>query len=324
MSDPRIAAEDKDAGARLLEELEDFLVQEEIAGRSAFWTRVERKTAEIASYDLAAGRLPDDLEVKITKVQPEASAIRFTWPNQRIRLRLDIRNDGDRALPGGDWALGGRMRVLWKRHDSDEIVYGTEAVLEKGLLPDEHRTIDFHVNVPEEPGPWIGRVIVNQQDGARFHRHEDHRCTFATHVFDTSRPLPPCDLSAAEIYRHFTPDQGMEDWSLSSEEMWVLGVVTQYRCGFTSRPFLFDGTLKTVRVEHGWFSTIDGAEVMQLEFIPLDGAPPHDPVQVPVNRSGVHVAGEVIKLPKLEGRYKLRFIIGMRQGMLEMMLMQFR
>ncbi|MCA9320067.1 MAG: sulfatase, partial [Planctomycetes bacterium] len=318
------ALADPDRTLAALDQLEDALADEQLARRGEYWSDIERRVDEIRSWDPSRGLLPESLAVKITGIVVEPSAFRFVWPGQTFKIKLRIDHEGDRGLPGGDWCRSARIRVIWSQYGKEGETYGSEGLLDRGLLPGEHDDYDLTVMAPQVPGGWLGRVIINQQDGARFHVHEGTPSVFGITVFDPDLPIPPGTLSAGEIHANFAPEVGVEDWILSDEALWVMGVCTTYNASIISRPFVFKGQIQSLFLEMGWLSTVEGADVVRLEFVPMDGAPEHPPQIVHISRDGEHGLTPPLAFPKLEGRYRLRLMIGVRQGTFEIMKLTFQ
>ncbi len=319
-----VVLDDREEAVDLLDRLAEFLNTERARKRIEFWKRLEDQVNELDSYDPAEGLLTDDLPIRVVELRKGLEAYRFVWPGDWFAMDVVLRNDSDRALPSGAWDRGGRLRVLWYPGQDKEPYYGTEVVLERGLLPGQEHLQQIRIQAPPVAGSWLGRIIVSQQGGPRFHRVEDDRGTFGLMVWNPDAPVPPIDMDAAEIYNVFRADPSIQSWSLSSEKLWVMGICTGYEGGLTSRPLTFDGTLKSLQVELGWLSSIPDAALLRLEFIPLNGAPAFPPASVALKPDGVHRMSPPIPLPKLVGRYQLRLVVGLRQGMFEMMRVVFR
>ena len=319
-----IVLDDRDRAVELVDRLAEFLNTERARKRSEFWQRLEEDVDELDAYEPAQGLLTDDLAIRVVELRKGLEAYRFVWPGDWFSVDVVLRNDSERALPSGAWDRGGRLRVLWYPGKDKDPYYGTEVVLERGLLPGQEHLQQIRIQAPPVAGSWLGRIILSQQGGPRFHRVEDDRGTFGLMVWNPDAPVPPIDMDAAEIFNVFKADPSIRSWSLSSEKLWVMGICTGYEGGLVSRPLTFDGTLETMQVELGWLSSIPDAKILRLEFIPLDGAPAFPPASVILKPDGVHRMSPPIPLPKLMGRYRLRLVIGLRQGMFEIMRALFR
>ena len=319
-----IVLDDRARAVDLLDRLAEFLNTERARKRGEFWKRLEAAVDELDAYDPAEGLLTDDLAIRVVEVRKGLEAYRFVWPGDWFSVDVVLRNDSDRALPSGAWDRGGRLRVLWYPGKDKDPYYGTEVVLERGLLPGQEHLQQLRIQAPPVAGSWLGRIIISQQDGPRFHRVEDDKGTFGLMVWNPDAPVPPIDMDAAEIFNIFRADPSIQSWSISSEKLWVMGICTGYEGGLTSRPLTFDGKLRSMQVELGWLSSIPDAKLLRLEFIPLDGAPAFPPATVTLKPDGVHRMSPPIPLPKLTGRYRLRLVIGLRQGTFEIMRVLFR
>ena len=311
----RIAISDLDVARGLLEELRGFVARVETDRRPAFWRDLIRRVRELSAYDLGAGLLHDGLAIRVESVRTSGLHPPRLFPDQSLTLDLKLANESPRALPGGDWSLGGRLRVLWTRSGETRAEYGTEVVLDTGLLPGESREESIEVQTPHRAGTWRGRVIINQQGGARFHQVETASGVFEIVVEDPERTKAVGSWHAVDVAAHFDADPSIRAWELTADASAVSGVATGYDGAIVSPPLTFEGEARELVWRGHWRSTLEGADFLRLSFIPLASQTPPEPILSSIARDGREQELEM-PLPSIKGRWRLRLQIGIRQGLL--------
>ena len=280
---------------------------------------LERRIRVLRSYGPAQGYLPEDLNIRVTGIQVEPAARRFVFGRERFSMVVELSNSSPRALPGGDWDLGGRYRVLWSRDGRGEWSYGTQVSLPQGILPGQVRRDVIEVEAPEEPGEWVGRIIVSQQGGARFHLVEGHSSMFNLTVVRKGHGPPDKTWLPVEMWKHFDFDQDLrEPMILDPETQPELKMMARgYEDDFRLPSLIFWGQEKQLELVFDWFSTIDKAMLLRVDLLPWGSYPAVNPVIRNITWKG---GEQVIKLrlPTCAGLYRLEVRIGYRQGDLKL------
>ena len=302
---------DEVAAARNLGEASALAAAFELGGLAAEFAPLLRAVAELESYGPELGPLDERSEIRIRGLGIEPAELNFARaPGDLLSLEVDIENHSRRALLGGDWPCSGRLRVIWTAADGKE-VYGTEVTLLRGLLPGERRSELFELELPQRPGHYRARIIVNQQGGSRFHWVEDEAACFEVSIRDPGALSTPRTFSALAIAGEWEAAPLMISRVVDTEACSYR--VSGYAQRLTSPPLALEANSK-LRIDYILHSTLPGADVLQLELIPLDGSAPQFIEKAGALNPAGEAASVALDLGQIEGHYRIAIGLGIRQS----------
>ncbi|MFT7618579.1 MAG: arylsulfatase A-like enzyme [Planctomycetota bacterium] len=275
--------------------------------------KVERRIKVLTSYRPTQGLLPETASIQVTGVQVEEAAKNFVVLDGDFSIRVNLKNSSPRSLPGGNWGLGGRLRVLWSRDGATNWVYGTQVDLEEGLLPGESGEQEIKVNALDEKGIWHGRIIVNQQGGARFHTVEDVLSTFTVHVVRSVEGPVNHTWLPVEMAKHFEFDERLRDPMVFPPDTSLAIVALGYEAAFRTPALAFDGGERKLKIDFTWTSAIDGANLIRIDVLPTASFAPVAPIILNIPWDGRSQTVET-NLPACAGLYHVELRVGYRQG----------
>ncbi len=279
---------------------------------------LEREFEVLGRYHPSRGLLLDSEKIEVESVALAPAAERFVVADQDLFLSVALANNSSRSLPGGAWGLGGRLRVLWSRDGKTNWEYGTQVDLGQGILPQEKWKQEIVVQAPNELGHWYGRVIVNQQGGARFYQVEDARGLFEVNVVRAHQGPPSGSWNPVEMAKYFEFDERLRDPLVAKPggtlELMALG----YEGAFRTPPLSFDGNEHEITIDYIWDSAIESANLIRIDLLPAGAFPPVDsPIILNIPCDGSPQKFQA-KLPRCIGLYRVEVWIGYRQGYLQL------
>ncbi len=208
------------------------------------------------------GPLSADSKIRVSAVEIlggrrfEVSSSCHAW--------VDIENKSERHLPRGS----SRVRVLWHRlEDASQSIYGTEMNLPRDLPSQSVDSVHLRMIVPDSPGTWIGRLILNQQNFSRFHTAESPSGLIEVEVVGADAARLPVSFDGGALMNQWSPSGLLKDVDLDDDGV-LSWICTGYEQGL-SGPLIeigADGAECVIRCSIN--SPLSGARTVVLFLTP--------------------------------------------------------